>query len=132
MVGVELPMVPGRSNQYNDRVALWLGPDEWLVLAPAATGWPDWEGERGAAIDIGDRQVGLRIAGRGAADALAVACPLDLAPKACPVGFCTRTVFGKAEIVLWRREADVFHLEVWRSFAGYVLALLEAGVRDLG
>ncbi|MFZ0019255.1 MAG: hypothetical protein WAL10_18155, partial [Acetobacteraceae bacterium] len=33
MMGVELPTVPCLSNQCHDRVALWLGPDEWLVLA---------------------------------------------------------------------------------------------------
>jgi heterotetrameric sarcosine oxidase gamma subunit len=26
--------------------------------------------------------------------------------------------------VLWRTETDTFHMEVWRSFAGYVTGLL--------
>jgi sarcosine oxidase subunit gamma len=51
-------------------------------------------------------------------------CPLDLHADAFPVGMCTRTVFGKSEIVLWRCAADCFHLEVARSFAAYVHALL--------
>jgi len=38
---------------------------------------------------------------------------------------CTRTVFAKAEIVLWRTQPEQFHLEVWRSFAPYVWELLE-------
>ena len=37
---------------------------------------------------------------------------------------CTRTVFAKAEIVLWRRAEQRFHLEVARSFAAYVHELL--------
>jgi sarcosine oxidase subunit gamma len=37
---------------------------------------------------------------------------------------CTRTVFSKADIVLWRTQLDEFHVEVWRSFAGYVTGLL--------
>jgi sarcosine oxidase, subunit gamma len=37
---------------------------------------------------------------------------------------CTRTMYDKAEIVLWRRAPDRFHLEVWRSFARYVEGLL--------
>jgi sarcosine oxidase subunit gamma len=37
---------------------------------------------------------------------------------------CTRTVLSKADIVLWRTRADAFHLEVWRSFGGYVTGLL--------
>jgi sarcosine oxidase subunit gamma len=37
---------------------------------------------------------------------------------------CTRTVFAKADIVLWRTQENAFHVEVWRSFAGYVTGLL--------
>jgi len=33
-------------------------------------------------------------------------------------------VLAKADIVLWRAHDDVFHLEVWRSFNGYVTGLL--------
>jgi heterotetrameric sarcosine oxidase gamma subunit len=41
---------------------------------------------------------------------------------------CTRTIIGKAEAVLWRKAAAEYHLEVWRSFAGYVVDWLrEAG-----
>jgi sarcosine oxidase subunit gamma len=43
---------------------------------------------------------------------------------------CTRTVFAKAEVVLWRTGADAFHVEVWRSFAPYVLGLLEEAARE--
>jgi sarcosine oxidase subunit gamma len=49
---------------------------------------------------------------------------LDLHPAAFPIGMATRTLFIKAEIVLWRREADLYHIEVWRSFAGYLSGLL--------
>jgi sarcosine oxidase subunit gamma len=128
---LDLPTRPCTSRP-GDRSALWLGPDEWLVLAPAGTEWPDWEDDRGAAVDIGHRQIALSIQGPLAADALAVACPLDLALPAFPVGACTRTVFGKAEIVLWRRDEQAFHLEVWRSFAAYVEQLLAEGVREAG
>src|SRR6185437_7209381 len=31
-IGVTLPTTPARTNGSNDRVALWLGPDEWLVI----------------------------------------------------------------------------------------------------
>ena len=43
---------------------------------------------------------------------------------------CTRTVFAKADIVLWRTRADAFHLEVWRSFAGYVGGVLAEIARE--
>jgi len=126
--GLALPTTPCRAVVDGDRAALWLGPDEWLLLLPAGT--PDGAGrqiEGGAVTEISHRQVGLVLEGKGAETALAVGCPLDLHLTAFPVGMCTRTVFGKAEIVLWRQDATRFHLEVWRSFAPYVHGLLAAG-----
>ena len=38
----------------------------------------------------------------------------------------TRTLLMKAEIGLWRREAEVFRLEVARSLSPYVAAVLHA------
>jgi heterotetrameric sarcosine oxidase gamma subunit len=42
----------------------------------------------------------------------------------------TRTLLGKAAIVLWRTAADVFRIEVWRSFTPYVWACLEEARRE--
>jgi sarcosine oxidase, subunit gamma len=55
---------------------------------------------------------------------LSGACPLDLSLAQFPIGMCTRTVFAKADVLLWRTGADAFHLEVWRSFTAYVTGLL--------
>ncbi len=123
--GIALPTTPCRSATADGRAALWLGPDEWLLLSPNRLDPVEVPG--GAVVDVSHRQVGLLLEGCAAADMLAAGCPLDLHPTAFPVGMCTRTVFGKAEIVLWRTGAG-FHLEVWRSFAAYVCGLMaEAG-----
>ena len=66
----------------------------------------------------------LEVSGTHAATMLNAGCPLDLDLAEFPVGMCTRTVFAKADVVLWRTRSDAFHLEVWRSFAGYVSGLL--------
>jgi sarcosine oxidase subunit gamma len=136
-VGVEFPRQPCRAAEEGLRAALWLGPDEWLFIAP--------DSERDAmelylgsvtavlpasAVDISDRQVGIALTGAHAIDALAAFMPLDLEPTAFPLGMCTRTVFGKAEIVLWRQAIDAFRIEVWRSFAPYVLACLDEALLE--
>ena len=72
------------------------------------------------------RDVALCIAGADAATLLSGAVPLDLAAEAFPPGMCARTPCEKAEIVLWRRSAEDWHLEVARSFAPYVRDLLAA------
>ena len=37
---------------------------------------------------------------------------------------CTRTVFAKAQIVLWRTDMERFRVETGRSFAPYVTKIL--------
>ena len=44
---------------------------------------------------------------------------------------CTRTVFAKAEIVLWRTDPDTFRVEVARSYCRYVVDLLGEVAREL-
>ncbi|MGN6818058.1 MAG: sarcosine oxidase subunit gamma [Sphingomonas sp.] len=129
-LGIALPREACRSSTGGGLIALWLGPDEWLILKSSPS--DDWFGELGyslegvtcSLVDVSHRQVAFSIHGAAAERILASGCALDLAPAAFPVGTCTRTMFAKAEIVLWRTAPDNFHLEVWRSFATYVEALL--------
>lgn len=119
-----------------DRVSTRLGPDEWLLHGPedeadslgvgvvAALGDTPH-----ALVDIGHRHAGLHLEGSKAADMLNAGCPLDLAAKAFPTGSATRTLLGKAEIILWRRsDAPIYAIECGRSVAPYVWDfLVEAG-----
>ncbi|ADZ70374.1 Sarcosine oxidase, gamma subunit [Polymorphum gilvum SL003B-26A1] len=57
--------------------------------------------------------------------------PIDLDPAAFPPGTATRTLFHKAEIVLWRTDEDVFVLEAWRTFLPYVEGLLADAALEL-
>ncbi|MEP7246401.1 MAG: sarcosine oxidase subunit gamma family protein [Gammaproteobacteria bacterium] len=119
--------------------ALWLGPDEQLLLAPEPQAARLVEILHNSlatvahsVVDISHRQTAFEIAGPSARMLLNTGCPLDLADGSFPVGMCTRTLFEKSEIVLWRTAADTFHVEVWRSFAPYVTGLLARGARELG
>jgi heterotetrameric sarcosine oxidase gamma subunit len=135
--GVLLPQEPCRAATAGDRAALWLGPDEWLLVGPGSEaerlsrGLVQAVGEEPASIvDVSDRQIGIVVEGSAAADALNTFNALDLDRRAFPVGMCTRTLFGKAEIVLWRTASETFRIEVWRSFVPYVLGCLEEATSD--
>jgi sarcosine oxidase subunit gamma len=129
--GVVLPETACRAATDGARAALWLGPDEQLLLAPdgetaaiessIAQALPD---HAYSLVDVSHRQVGIGIHGPHAEWLLEAQCPLPLNLRDFPVGMCTRTVFAKAEIVLWRPAEQVFRLEIWRSFASYVVELL--------
>jgi sarcosine oxidase subunit gamma len=118
--GVRLPDAPCRAAEADGRAALWLGPDEWLLLGFAAqdTGF--------AVVDVGHRQLGYRLEGPHAVTLLAAGVPLDLAEAAFPVGMCVRTLFEKAEIVLWRTGAEAWRIEIARSFAPYLHDMIAA------
>jgi sarcosine oxidase subunit gamma len=146
--GVQLPETACRAAVAGTRASLWLGPDEYLLLelgprerivesaaavaAEAAAGALEQAlaGTSHALVEVSHRQFALEVSGEHAATMLNAGCPLDLDPAEFPVGMCTRTVFAKADVVLWRTRADAFHLEVWRSFAGYVSGLLAEIARE--
>ncbi len=67
-----------------------------------------------------------------ARDTLTAACPLDLDPAAFVPGQATRTVLGKAEIILDCLGNDHFRLLTNRSFADYVRQLLQEAGREFG
>jgi len=130
--GVDCAEEACRASVQGSRAALWLGPDEYLLIGSD-------QGARDEAlaalenalaqvphalVDISHRQFALEVSGSHATAILSGACPLDLDLGEFPVGMCTRTVLAKADIVLWRTREDAFHVEVWRSFAGYVTGLL--------
>lgn len=125
---------PCRARILDARATLWLGPDEYLLLDRMnvdATPAPTLERLELALVDIphslvdvSHRQLTLDISGPHAETILRGACPLDLDIGEFPVGMCTRTVLAKADILLWRTAPMGFHLDVWRSFAGYVTGLL--------
>ena len=121
-----------------DRATLWLGPDEYLLWdASRATELPmpamaqALQDIPHALVDVSHRQVAYTITGPHAATVLSGACPLDLDLAEFPLHMCTRTVFAKADIILWRTEAESFHVEVWRSFAPYFTGLIAEIARDL-
>jgi len=131
-IGVLLGTAPCRAVIVRDRTALWLGPDEWLVLAPEAetTLAQQPPATLGSIVDVSHAYVGIEVSGPRAAWCINAFNALDLDRHVFPPGACTRTLFGKVEVVLWRVEAEHFRIEVARSFAPYVRQCLEEASRE--
>jgi sarcosine oxidase, subunit gamma len=136
--GLTPPAEACRAVSAGERAALWQGPDEWLLLAASAETASLGARLAGALsalphslVDVSQRQTALQVDGAHATTLLAAGCPLDLDESAFPVGMCTRTMFAKAEVVLWRSAPASFRLEVWRSFAAYVSQYLAEAARGI-
>lgn len=135
VIGVVLPVEPNTVNVHDDRVVFWLGPSEWLVTCAGAD-------ERALANALGDGlavefasvvrlgggQTVLEFDGEGARELLARGCPLDLHPRALPIGRCAQTHVAKAPALL-RPVAAGFELIVRRSFVDYLWQWLETVIR---
>lgn len=128
-LGVTLPLGPNTVVRAGKLTAVWLGPDEWLVVGPPDT-QRDLESRIRAAAgdepvsvtDVSAQRTTLLVAGPRASDLLAHGCPLDLHPRAFGPGHCAQTTLARAQIVLVARDAPGtgFWVLVRSSFAGYL------------
>lgn len=79
-------------------------------------------------VEVSNRNVAFELEGPSAADILATLSPLDFSLQSFPVGMATRTLLDKAGALIWRTAPQVFHVEIWRSFAPYI----ETQLREVG
>ena len=124
----DLPVVPNTVTSRGDRRALWLGPDEWLVVGPE-----DQEktlvqslldglgGAFGSVIDVSANRTTLKVFGPKARDVLAQGIPLDLDPRSFGPRRCAQTLLAKAHVIVEARDEEAaLHLYIRASFASYV------------
>lgn len=133
-LGVPLPTKPKSYAAKGTRHALWLGPDEWLVIDETSNPVDDVAKVKAlhSAVDISHRNTALIVSGTGAVNTVSAGCPQDLSEEMFPVGACSRTILGKIEIVLYRTKRDEFRVECWRSFSEYAYDFLSTAAKDCG
>ncbi|MEE9249085.1 MAG: sarcosine oxidase subunit gamma family protein [Dehalococcoidia bacterium] len=139
-IGVALPLEPNTVVEGGEISALWLGPDEWLLLTP-----PDRQrevvptlkaalGDTFAAVnDLSGGQTAIRIQGTHARDVLNKGCPLDLHPRVFGQGQCAQSHIAKTMALI--RQIDdtpTYDVIVRRSFADYLARWLEEAAQEYG
>lgn len=125
-----LPIEPNTVAVRNGREALWLGPDEWLIVSDPGTSDAvvvELEAALAAVhhsiVDVSANRTVVDLAGTNRHDLLSVACPIDLHPRSWGEGRCAQTVFGGAPVLLQERSAST-RVFVRPSFVSYVADLL--------
>ncbi|WP_427923995.1 sarcosine oxidase subunit gamma [Streptomyces sp. cg40] len=140
-LGLSLPLEPNTVVRAGELRALWLGPDEWLVVGPPGT-QRDVEhriraassDEHVSVTDVSAQRTTLLVSGARARDLLAHGCPLDLHPRAFGAGRCAQTTLARTQVVLVARDEPGagFWVLVRSSFAGYLTDwLLDAAAEYL-
>lgn len=134
-LGVQFPLVActfsAGTGEFGDVEVLWLGPDEFLVVAAAGLQIRIEEALRGAlgsargsVVDTSAQRTTVVLEGPHVRDVLAHGCAVDLHPAAAPPGTCVQTLLARTGIVLQVTGADSVTLLVRSSFAEYLAAWL--------
>ena len=137
-LGFPLPAEPNTVAGAGGTDVLWLGPDEWLVVAaPGAEAALEAElaealAGLGSVVDLSANRTAVQVVGPRARDVLAKGCALDLHPRAFGMGRCAQTLLGRAQVVLEQLadEPLTYGLLVRSSFAAYVATWLLAAAEE--
>ena len=128
VLGCALPVAANTWAGTPDKGALWLGPDEWLVVAPDAERTTleaslraALAGRHHSVVDVSANRTVLELSGADARAVLAKGCTLPLHAAAVTPPQCAQTVLAKSQVILQACETTpVFRLYVRNSFAHYV------------
>jgi len=145
VTGLGLPIRANTVETAGDLAALWLAPDEWLLVGPTDPATAGREaalagtlrvalaGLHVAVTDVSEARTVITLAGPRARDLLAKGTPLDLHPRVFGPGRCAQTAMASANVIL--RQLDdrpAYEIHVLNSFADYLWGWLEAGCREYG
>jgi sarcosine oxidase subunit gamma len=130
-VGADLPKTCGRVTSAGPRSALWLGPDEWLVVADdrdeglagaglAAELHDALAGDPGSVVDVSANRTTLELSGPAARATLEKGCPVDLHPRSFGPGTAVSSTLGPVPVVLWQTGTTTYRLLPRSSFADYL------------
>jgi sarcosine oxidase subunit alpha len=126
-LGFPLPGEPNTVTASGDRTALWLGPDEWLLVGPGP------EPQAGTAVDVSANRTTIELRGPNARDVLMKGCSLDLHPRAFGPGRCAQTALARAAIVLHQASDEpAYRILVRCSFAEYLAEWLMDAASEFG
>jgi len=127
-----LPLTPNTVSGDLDRHALWLGPDEWLVVGPAGSEdtlerrCRDVLAGAGSVVDVSASRTIVELRGREAREILEAGCAIDLHPRAFHAGRCAQTLVARtAAIVHQVTDEPLYRLFVRSSFAMYLAMWLQ-------
>lgn len=133
VTGLRLPVEPNTTATAGDLSALWLGPNEWLIVGPAgrerdlAGRLRDaLQGHHAAVTDVSEARTVIAVAGPSARDLLAKGTTLDLHPRVFGPGRCAQSGIAKTVMILHQLDdRPTFEIYVANSFADYLWTWLE-------
>ncbi|NEW69196.1 sarcosine oxidase subunit gamma [Streptomyces rhizosphaericus] len=134
-LGAPLPRECGHTAASGPHTAVWLGPDEWLVLSEAPIDTAELRqalaGDPGSVVDVSANRTTVELSGPAARQVLEKGCRLDLHPRAFGPGRAVSTMVGPVPVLLWQLDdAPTYRLLPRSSFADYLARRLIDAMRE--
>lgn len=136
-----LPAASGGVSGTGDTSVLWLGPEEFLVVAPTeaheSLGGDLIQALRealadgaGQVVDLSANRTTFELTGPRARAVLEKGCSLDLHPRVLSAGTALSTEIGNIPVVLWKTGEESFRIFPRASFADFLGRWLLDAMRE--
>lgn len=136
--GIDLPKTPNKAARGKDFKALWLSPDEWLLVGEgeAATLVQNLEsalvGQHFSVNDLSANRTIFEVSGPHSHHVLMKSSEMDFHPRVFAPGDCVQTLIAKSQAIVEQVKEDRFHIYVRSSFSRYVGAWLADALAEYG
>ena len=137
--GTALPQAANSFTRSGERRAVWLGPDESLLICSDAEAGElhrilstQMEGQHFALSVISDALSVYSLTGPYVREILAKGCALDLHETIFTPGRCAQSALDRAAVTLICEDKDEIRLICRRSFADYVETWLKDAATEFG
>lgn len=136
-----LPAASGQVRSSGGTAVLWLGPEEFLLVAPAESheslggelpgALTDALGDaEGQVVDLSANRTTLELSGPRARAVLEKGCALDLHPRVFQTGTALSTEIGGIPAILWKTAEETYRIFPRASFAEFLGRWLLDAMRE--
>ena len=133
-----LPTEANTSTTSDKLTAIWLSPDEWMIVSNELVNKDNGKYELyeilfnsisktnlGAVIDVTDQFVQLELKGKNIYEIFSAGCPFNFNEFKEKKGSTTQTVLNHIDVILHHKEENVVNIFVRRSFAEHLWSWIE-------
>lgn len=138
VLGLDLPTKPLTSSANEVTRILWLSPDEWLIISSndmiydIEVALRDKLSGHFSLVNQSSGQTIIQLTGINAIDVMKKSTPLDVHPKAFPVGKVASSLLAKSSALFYHSGENQWQLVVRRSFADYIWRWLADAGKEFG
>ena len=134
-LGLILPNEPNTSSSSEKLTAMWLSPDEWLIVSNNIIEKQNdiynledslnnniSKINLGSVVNVSDHFIMINLEGNKVYDLLASACPFNFNKFINNKGSVVQTVFAHIDVILHYKDTNNLNLFVRRSFSEHLFS----------